>query len=48
MNVQGTSEDDKGWGEFSAWYFPLIKLEVITQHLAEVTRPHVTEIPEFT
>lgn len=35
-------------GGFSEWSFPLVRLEVITQHLIEVTRPHVTEIPEFT
>lgn len=31
-------------GGFSEWSFPLVRLEVITQHLIEVTRPHVTEI----
>lgn len=39
---QGLPEDGKGCGESSEWSFPLIKLEVITQHLIEVTRPHVT------
>lgn len=35
-------------GGFSELSFPLIKLEVITRRLTEVTRPYVTEIPEFT
>lgn len=29
-------------GGFSEWSFPLIKLEVITQHLTEVTIPELT------